>query len=326
MRKGLYLYLHNFREIVGISEFNPRCWNHLKSDTIDIRVLRPLSFASKARRLVPNCVREMKSPMNMLQMGLSFHNRNGWQTAMQLLDEKDNSILNPITRSLLGRAIGVKVISLDLIGTILRRDFIDNFWEGAIPDAVALERRWSFRRARRWVLGEYRTISTNDIRWHLPSYWMSRFNLREDPARLLRHSISFMKEYNDAETALRRMSMEHQIIISTNVSRDFLIPALQKLKVGFRAAYSSVSDYSLPLKPPEFYSSVARDLQADPGTILHIGDDPVQDYLNPKRAGLNAILLDRSGRHKKYHPIRSLASVDSHLIAHNELGRSLRDC
>lgn len=211
------------------------------------------------------------------------------------------------------RPPGVKVISLDLIGTILKRDFIDDFWEEAIPGAVAIQRRWPFRRAKRWVLGEYRTISTSDIRWHLPSYWISRFNLRGRHARLLGHSVGLIREYDDAQTVLRRMSKDYQLIISTNVSRDFLIPALLKLKVQFQAAYSSVSDYSLPLKPPEFYSSIARDLNADPKTILHIGDDPVQDYLNPKRAGLNAILLDRSGRCKRFRPIRSLVSIDSRL-------------
>ncbi len=210
----------------------------------------------------------------------------------------------------------IEVISFDLVGTLVRRDFIDYFWQRAIPEAVARKNEWNSRKARNWVFAEYQKISKDDLRWHIPSYWTSRFGLSVDPLLLFEPSIRILGMYCDAKAIIPRISKQHKIVIATNISNDLLKPALRKLEVPFDGIFSSVSDYLLPTKTPEFYLRLMKDVGAEPGNFIHIGDDPTQDYRNPKKAGTNALLIARGPIRTRYAHIRNLKALEELCSGH----------
>jgi len=117
--------------------------------------------------------------------------------------------------------------------------------------------------------------------------------------------------YSDAKTAISRISRQHDVIVATNLPNDFAQPILRKLDIKFDFVYSAVSDFFLPGKTPEFYRRVVKDLGVDGKTVLHIGDDPVLDYRNPSRAGLNALIIVRDRTRPKYPHIRSLRFLET---------------
>jgi putative hydrolase of the HAD superfamily len=47
---------------------------------------------------------------------------------------------------------------------------------------------------------------------------------------------------------------------------------------------------------PDFYRAACERLGRPAGCVLSVGDDPENDVLGPRRAGLRAVLLDRKGR------------------------------
>jgi putative hydrolase of the HAD superfamily len=50
----------------------------------------------------------------------------------------------------------------------------------------------------------------------------------------------------------------------------------------------------------EFFEAMCRQAALAPGQVAYIGDDPVNDFEGAKTAGLQAILLDRDGRHASF--------------------------
>jgi putative hydrolase of the HAD superfamily len=95
---------------------------------------------------------------------------------------------------------------------------------------------------------------------------------------------------------LERLSAKYDLVVSSNLSREFIDVALDVLGFrGFKAVFSCVSDLGLTTKTPSFYSFVASKLGVPPRAILHVGDDPKRDYENPIKAGLKALLVVRKG-------------------------------
>jgi putative hydrolase of the HAD superfamily len=48
---------------------------------------------------------------------------------------------------------------------------------------------------------------------------------------------------------------------------------------------------------PAFFAAICRQTGFQPGEILHVGDDPANDYAGAEAAGLRAVLFDPRGRH-----------------------------
>jgi len=95
---------------------------------------------------------------------------------------------------------------------------------------------------------------------------------------------------------VERLSAKYDLVISSNLSREFIDVALSALGFqGFKAVFSCVSDLGLTTKTPSFYSFVASRLGVPPSVMLHVGDDPERDYENPVKAGLRALLVVRKG-------------------------------
>ncbi len=97
---------------------------------------------------------------------------------------------------------------------------------------------------------------------------------------------------------------------------DSHLPALlADLGLAPRFEAVLVSSIERTGKPdPEIFHRACRRLGVEPGHSLHVGDSPREDYEGARRAGLAALLLDRSGRHEGAPDrIRSLSEVAGRL-------------
>ncbi|MHA2109612.1 MAG: HAD family hydrolase, partial [Candidatus Hodarchaeales archaeon] len=70
----------------------------------------------------------------------------------------------------------LKVVSFDMVGTLLDSSFEDHVWNTLIPQLYARKRGINFEEAKEYILREYDNIGNKDIRWYLPSYWFNHFN------------------------------------------------------------------------------------------------------------------------------------------------------
>lgn len=207
------------------------------------------------------------------------------------------------------RVEDVKVISFDVTGTLVSERFVDHFWLELMPRLFAERHGTSVDEARKIVYSGYDVVGKNDIRWYIPSYWFELFNLQIKVSEALRLVKGEVEVYHDVKEALERLSAKYKLIISSNLSREFIDVALEVVGFqGFKAIFSCVSDLGLISKTPEFYRFIAERLRARPEEVLHVGDDPERDYENPIRAGMKAVLVKRSGA-TAYPHVRDLVEL-----------------
>jgi putative hydrolase of the HAD superfamily len=83
---------------------------------------------------------------------------------------------------------------------------------------------------------------------------------------------------------------------------------MKKLEKYFKFSFSALSDFK-ELKNSEIYSKISKSLNVHPEQILHIGDHWEFDYLSARKAGMNAIYLDRSNTKNEKYIINNLGEV-----------------
>ncbi len=191
----------------------------------------------------------------------------------------------------------VDVISLDFAGTLVTMDMIDYFWNEAIPRHHAKEKGISLEEAKEFVLSEYDKIGMKDLRWYLPRYWLDRFKLKVSIEELLKESLRYLKVFEDVRKALPKITSKFTTIIVSNASREFIETFLEHEKIRIDKVFSTVTDLGVISKTPEVYKKIGKEM--DNRKILHIGDDFVQDFINPRVAGWRSLLLNREATDRK---------------------------
>lgn len=193
----------------------------------------------------------------------------------------------------------IKALSLDLDGTLVSRSYVDYFWLEIVPRLYA--ERWGLQleEAKRQVFRQYDEVGPRDLRWYQPRYWFDRFGLDADLLRTaLEEASKLIVPYEDALELLKRLQNRLTVVISTSASREFIDLVLNRvpeIRARVSRIFSSVSDFSLPSKPPEFYLRVLAELRVEPHELAHAGDDEEADYAIPLSLGIRAFFIDRSG-------------------------------
>ena len=124
---------------------------------------------------------------------------------------------------------GLKVISFDVTGTLVSERFVDYFWLELIPRLFAERHAVSLEEAKRIVFSKYDEIGKNDIRWYIPGYWFELFDLKVSLREALEEIRREVEVYDDAKEALERLSAKYDLVISSNLSREFIDVALSAL-------------------------------------------------------------------------------------------------
>jgi putative hydrolase of the HAD superfamily len=204
----------------------------------------------------------------------------------------------------------IRVISFDADGTLVDRAFMDMFWEEGVPELYARKAGISFDQAKEYVMEKYDEIGDKDIRWYLPEYWFDRFGLKSSPKELLTTFKGEVKIYPEVTGVLKDLKKRYTLIVISNAPKEILEVELNDLKGYFSHIFSSTSDFREVRKTPRFYSKICNILNVKPEEMVHVGDHQNFDFETPRRLGIRAFLLDRSGNEHGGHVLRDLTELE----------------
>jgi len=210
----------------------------------------------------------------------------------------------------------VKVISFDLDGTLIDYGFVDSVWFEGVPRLYSVKKGVSFDDARKAVKREYDKVGKERIEWYDLHYWMRKFGLNVDEQELLKCFEHRIKTYPEVPKVLEELKQKgFRLIIVTNARREFVELELRKARMEnyFERVFSSTSDFGLVKKTVNLYRRVCSILEVSPQEMIHVGDDRNFDFEVPKRLGILAFYLDRTGKYKGERVIHSLEELSKKL-------------
>jgi len=202
----------------------------------------------------------------------------------------------------------LRIISFDVDGTLVDLEYNDLIWFKEIPELVAKKKKISFEKSLKFVHEEYAKLGEHNLNWYDINYWISYFGIEISPDKIFEKYEPQVKIYPEVIPLLEELKKKYILIVITAMPREFLIPKMKNLEKYFKFSFSALSDFK-ELKNSEIYSKISKALKVPPKQILHIGDHWEFDYLAARKAGMNAIYLDRSNIKKRKFIINSLGEA-----------------
>jgi putative hydrolase of the HAD superfamily len=208
-----------------------------------------------------------------------------------------------------------KYISFDMDGTLVDPVFTDFVWGQGIPRLYAEKVGLSFEAAKAFVEREYQNVGEGAIEWYDIKYWFRFFQLEQSWKNLMRQFVDKIQVYPDVNHILDRLKDTFQLILTSNAGREFIEVEMEATGLGryFNQIFSATSDFGVVKKTIEFYQRICQILGASPQEIVHIGDHYEFDYLVPRRLGIHAFYLDRSGEKRGEFVLRNLGELEEKL-------------
>ena len=132
----------------------------------------------------------------------------------------------------------------------------------------------------------------------------------------MKQFVDKIKVYPDLNHILDGLRKRFPLILTSNAGREFIEIEMEATGLGkyFDRIFSATSDFHVVKKTAEFYQQVCDILNVDPQEIVHVGDHYEFDYLVPRRLGIQALYLDRSGEQKGEFVLRSLKDLEGRLL------------
>jgi putative hydrolase of the HAD superfamily len=189
----------------------------------------------------------------------------------------------------------IRVISLDMDGTLVKTRFVDKVWMEGIPMLYAEKTGLDFPAARSYVISEYMKVGSDHLEWYDLLYWIDRFGLKVGKEELLQMYEDEIEIYPEVQEVLDHLSLSYDLVVTSNAAREFIDFELDGLSDYFREVFSATSDFREVKKSPLIYGTVCAHMGVKPYEVLHIGDHYSYDYESPLEAGLDALFLDRKG-------------------------------
>jgi len=189
----------------------------------------------------------------------------------------------------------IRVISLDMDGTLVKTRFVDKVWMEGMPMLYAEKTGLDFPVAKEYVVGEYMKIGSDKLEWYDLLYWIERFGLKVGKDELLQMYEDEIETYPEVQEVLDLLAESYELVVTSNAAREFIDIELEGLSDYFSETFSATSDFREVKKSPLIYGTVCAHMGAKPFEVLHIGDHYNYDYESPLEAGLDALFLDRKG-------------------------------
>jgi len=189
----------------------------------------------------------------------------------------------------------IRVISLDMDGTLVNTRFVDKVWMEGMPMLYAEKTGLDFPVARSFVVGEYMKVGSDHLEWYDLLYWIDKFGLKVGKEDLLQMYEDEIETYPEVQEVLDHLSESYDLVVTSNAAREFIDFELDGLSDYFREIFSATSDFREVKKSPLIYGTVCAHMGVKPFEVLHIGDHYSYDYESPLEAGLDALFLDRKG-------------------------------
>jgi HAD superfamily hydrolase (TIGR01549 family) len=215
----------------------------------------------------------------------------------------------------------LKFISFDMDGTLIASEFTDWVWGQGIPTLYAEKTGLPFEAAKVFVEGEYRKVGEGAIEWYDIKYWFRFFQLEMHWQVLMERYVDKINIYPDVNHILDRLKNKFSLILTSNAGREFIDIELKATGLGkyFNQIFSATSDFGEVKKTIDFYQRICQILGANPDEIVHVGDHYEFDYLVPRKLGIHAFYLDRSGQQKGDFVISDLRDLEKRLPEETEL-------
>ena len=189
----------------------------------------------------------------------------------------------------------IRIISLDMDGTLMKSRFVDRVWMEGIPALYAERTGMDFQAAKEHVIGEYARVGSDRMEWYDLLYWIEKFGLKIGKDELLQMYEDEVEAYPEVPEVLELLSERYDLVVTSNAAREFIEIELDGLTEYFREVFSATSDFREVKKSPLVYGAICAQMNARPFEVLHIGDHYHYDYESPIQAGLDALFLDRKG-------------------------------
>jgi putative hydrolase of the HAD superfamily len=189
----------------------------------------------------------------------------------------------------------IRIISLDMDGTLMKSRFVDRVWMEGIPALYAERTGLDFQAAKEHVIGEYARVGSDRMEWYDLLYWIEKFGLKIGKDELLQMYEDEIEAYPEVPEVLELLSERYDLVVTSNAAREFIEIELEGLAEYFREVFSATSDFREVKKSPLVYGAICAQMNARPFEVLHIGDHYHYDYESPIQAGLDALFLDRKG-------------------------------
>lgn len=189
-----------------------------------------------------------------------------------------------------------RLVTIDYNGTIVDPRYLDYFWLELIPREVSSARGLGLEEGRRMVVREYERVGPGDIRWYLPGYWASLFKIDHEVLReLYEEAAEKTVVYGDALEFYEVVKDVCKIAVVTNAAEELVEPVLRKYSIKADLVFCTPNRMGEFVKTPRAYSMVLGTVGVGAGEAMHFGDDLLQDFYYPMRAGIESYLIDRSG-------------------------------
>ena len=182
----------------------------------------------------------------------------------------------------------IKVLSLDLQGTLSDAKFSDYFWLEFLPKKYSDKFDVSIDDAKKILKSKFKGYDVYDIKYYDDKYWSDYLGFDTSLALDL---FSVRPKINDELYSLILSFDMPKIIISTTTDL-FIKYELQERIKDFDKIYSCVDYFNVGGKSVDVFKKVCDDLGVKTNEVLHIGDNKMMDVDNAVKAGLNAILYD----------------------------------
>ncbi|MFX0185929.1 MAG: HAD family hydrolase [Candidatus Hodarchaeota archaeon] len=204
----------------------------------------------------------------------------------------------------------LKVVSFDVVGTLLDSSFEDHVWNTLIPQLYARKQGINFEEAKEFIQIEYDNVGNRDIRWYLPSYWFKHLNLDKDPIGVFRNHINKVKFYPETHSVLKKLSQKYDLIILSGTTREIIEIMIEKVRHYFKHIFSPISDRKEIKKNAKMYEMICKILDTEPNQIAHVGDDWYSDFISPRKIGIKSFHLDRTGQKSGKFVIKDLNELE----------------
>ena len=207
----------------------------------------------------------------------------------------------------------IKLVSFDMEGTLITRDYSELIWETDIPQLYSEKHGVDFKSAKARVMAEYDTVRDDEPEWYDTDYWFRRLQLSGDWTELLETRKADCTPFYDSAGVLNRLSKDYTIIISSNTIREFLNIQITKLPDVFHRVYSAPSDFKTVKLSEEYYGRILKELGVKPYEAVHVGDSLRYDYEEAQKQGLHSFYLDRDRIEAGPHVVYNLLEFEERL-------------
>jgi HAD superfamily hydrolase (TIGR01549 family) len=191
----------------------------------------------------------------------------------------------------------IELVSFDAEGTLVTPDFSETIWHEVIPSLYAQKQGLDFVQAKRCIVEEYDKIGDQRLEWYDIEYWFDHLGLGSSKP-VIQSCLSRIRHYPEVTDVIPSLVGAYRLIVASGTPLELLHLLLRDIKPYFVRVFSSVSHYG-QLKSPDFYLRICEEMGVEPSHVIHIGDNWQFDFLNARKAGINALHIDRLG---KNHP------------------------